>query len=64
MLNAFASLFLALQQPKVFEGPRLVVMIAVDQLIPEQLQRLESRFTGGFKRILDEGAVFWRATVD
>lgn len=61
---ALASLLLALQQPKTPEAPRLVVMIAVDQLIPEQLQRLEARFTGGFKRLLDEGAVFWRATVD
>lgn len=64
MLNAFASFLLALQQPKSSEAPRLVVLIAVDQLVPEQLQRLESRFTGGFKRLLDEGAVFWRATVD
>lgn len=55
---------LALQQPKPAEAPRLVVVIAVDQLVPEQLQRLEAHFTGGFKRFLDEGAVFWRATVD
>ena len=60
---ALAALLLALQQPKT-PAPRLVVMIAVDQLIPEQLQRLEARFAGGFRRFLDEGAVFWRATVD
>ncbi len=64
MLTSFLSFLLALQQPRSPEAPRLVVMIAVDQLIPEQLQRLDSRFTGGFRRILDEGAVFWRATVD
>jgi predicted AlkP superfamily pyrophosphatase or phosphodiesterase len=64
MLTAIASLLLALQQPKTSAAPRLVVMIAVDQLIPEQLQRLETRLQGGFKRFLDEGAVFWRATVD
>ncbi len=58
------GLLLALQQPKPAEAPRLVVVIAVDQLVPEQLQRLETHFTGGFKRFLDEGAVFWRATVD
>ena len=63
MLTALAALLLALPQAKA-PAPRLVVMIAVDQLIPEQLHRLESRFTGGFKRFLDEGAVFWRATVD
>jgi hypothetical protein len=64
MLPVVAALLLASQQPKPAEPPRLVVMIAVDQLVPEQLQRLASRFTGGFRRILDEGAVFWRATVD
>lgn len=71
MLTVFAALLVTLQQPRLTlqqprppDAPRLVLMIAVDQLIPEQLQRLESRFTGGFKRILDEGAVFWRATVD
>jgi hypothetical protein len=64
MLIALAPLLLALQQPKAPAAPRLIVIIAVDQLIPEQLQRLEARFSGGFKRFLDEGAVFWRATVD
>src|SRR5688572_22969467 len=57
------ALAIAPQQAKP-APPRLVVMIAVDQLIPEQLHRLETRFTGGFKRFLDQGAVFWRATVD
>jgi len=61
---ALLPLLCLLQKPKPAEAPRLVVLIAVDQMIPEQLQRLESRFTGGFKRFLDEGAVFWRATVD
>jgi hypothetical protein len=65
MLTAFASLLLASQQARSpAAAPRLVVMIAVDQLIPEQLHRLEARFSGGFKRFLEEGAVFWRATVD
>jgi predicted AlkP superfamily pyrophosphatase or phosphodiesterase len=66
MLSFLAPLLLALQQSKSPPPPppRLVVMIAVDQLIPEQLQRLETRFSGGFERFLDEGAVFWRATVD
>ncbi|MEQ1894910.1 MAG: alkaline phosphatase family protein, partial [Planctomycetota bacterium] len=44
--------------------PRLVVLISVDQMIPEQLQRLEPHLAGGFGRFLREGAVFWRATVD
>ena len=61
---ALVPLLLLFQKAAPIEAPRLVVLIAVDQMIPEQLQRLESRFSGGFKRILDEGAVFWRATVD
>src|SRR5262245_8044408 len=52
------------QQAKPAETPRLVVVIAVDQMVPEQLQRLEPQLTGGFKRFLEQGAVFWRATVD
>jgi predicted AlkP superfamily pyrophosphatase or phosphodiesterase len=65
MLHALLlSLPLVLQEAAPAETPRLVVVISVDQLVPEQLQRLQSRFTGGFARILSDGAVFWRATVD
>lgn len=69
MLTALHALCLALhspaiQHPKPAETPRLVVVIAVDQLIPEQLQRLGPQLSGGFRRFLDEGAFFWRATVD
>lgn len=59
-----ATLLLASLAHEPVESPRLVVVIAVDQLVPEQLQRLQPRFTGGFARLLSEGAVFWRATVD
>ncbi|MCA8980088.1 MAG: alkaline phosphatase family protein [Planctomycetes bacterium] len=41
--------------------PRLVVMIAVDQMIPEQLERLRSHFTGGFARFANQGRVHRRA---
>src|SRR5262245_21941402 len=58
------ALFAALPQQKPAEPTRLVVVIAVDQLVPEQLQRLAPQLTGGFARFLAEGAVFWRATVD
>jgi hypothetical protein len=65
MLTALSTLLLSSAQARPAAAPpRLVVMIAVDQLVPEQLQRLDRRFTGGFRRLLDEGAVFWRATVD
>lgn len=44
--------------------PRLVVMISVDQMIPEQLERLRSHFTGGFARFAEEGRVFRRALLN
>ena len=42
------------------EPARLMVLVIVDQMIPEQLDRLDPWFTGGFRRFLDEGEV-WRA---
>ncbi len=36
----------------------LVVLIAVDQLRPDYLKRYDRQFTGGFRRLLDRGAVF------
>jgi len=37
---------------------RLVVLIVVDQLRPDELLRYRGEWTGGLKRILDQGAVF------
>ncbi|MDQ3487484.1 MAG: alkaline phosphatase family protein [Acidobacteriota bacterium] len=44
-------------------GPRtpLVVVLVVDQMGSEYLETLGPRFTGGFRRILDEGAWFRNA---
>ncbi|MEQ1894058.1 MAG: alkaline phosphatase family protein, partial [Planctomycetota bacterium] len=64
MTIALACLLALAQQTKPTPPPRLVVLISVDQMIPEQLQRLEPHLAGGFGRFLREGAVFWRATVD
>jgi predicted AlkP superfamily pyrophosphatase or phosphodiesterase len=59
------ALFLALaQQSKPAPPPRLIVLVSIDQMIPEQLQRLEPHLAGGFGRFLRDGAVFWRATID
>jgi len=44
--------------------PRLVVMVAVDQMIPEQLERLRPHFTGGFARFAEQGRVHRRALLD
>lgn len=44
--------------------PRLVVLLTVDQLRPDYLDRWRGRFTGGLRRLLDEGAFFPRGVHD
>lgn len=44
--------------------PDLVVLIAVDQLRADYLDRFRSQFTGGFKRLTEQGAVFTNAYQD
>jgi predicted AlkP superfamily pyrophosphatase or phosphodiesterase len=39
-------------------GPRLVVMVSVDQMRADYLSRFGPAFRGGLRRLLDEGAVF------
>ncbi len=46
------------------EPPDLVVLMSVDQLSAALLYRYDSIFTGGFRRILDEGYQFTQATHD
>ncbi|HET8647370.1 MAG TPA: alkaline phosphatase family protein, partial [Vicinamibacteria bacterium] len=41
--------------------PRLVLFVAVDQLRPDALERGAAHFTGGFKRLREEGALFTHA---
>ncbi len=45
-------------------APSLVVLVVVDQLRADMLDRYESIFTSGFRRLLDEGYRFSRATHD
>ncbi|MFT5198198.1 MAG: putative AlkP superfamily pyrophosphatase or phosphodiesterase [Planctomycetota bacterium] len=40
------------------KAPRLIVILAVDQLIPEQMDRLKDSFKGGLARIRNQGARF------
>jgi len=44
--------------------PRLVVMIVVDQFREPYLERYGELFTGGFRRLLDQGRLYTRATHD
>jgi arylsulfatase A-like enzyme len=46
------------------EPPRLAVMIAVDQLRADLLERYDSLFRGGFRRLRDRGLRFGNAVVD
>lgn len=45
------------------QPPRLCVVVLVDQLIPEQLERLEPWLEGGLGRLWREGRVFRRASL-
>ena len=71
MLSCFAASLLLLgacagpggpdpQDPR----PTLVVLITVDQMRADYLTRWRGQFTGGFKRLLEEGAVFTDAHQD
>lgn len=46
------------------EDPTLVVVLAVDQLAASLLERYEDLYTGGLRRLLDEGHGFPNATHD
>lgn len=44
--------------------PTLVVLITVDQLLPDYLPRFGAQFTGGLGRLMRQGAVFTNASHD
>ena len=49
----------AVSEPE--DGPRLMVMVVVDQLTPELLERYDEHLSGGIRRLLDEGYRFHNA---
>ncbi|HTS50636.1 MAG TPA: alkaline phosphatase family protein [Bryobacteraceae bacterium] len=55
LLAAIATLFAANETPK---RPRLVVAIVIDQFRYDYLLRFRNDYTSGFKRLLEQGAVF------
>lgn len=63
-VTALASLVLAHAAPGASQpgpaasGPSLLVIVVVDQMRADYLTRFGARFTGGFRRLLDDGAVF------
>ena len=52
------------QPNEVGDGPSLVVLLVIDQLSEDLLQRYEDLYTDGFRRLLDEGYRFDGATHD
>ena len=52
-----AFVLLGLRHPPA-EPPALVVVVTVDQLRPDYFSRFGGQWTGGFRRLLDAGAVF------
>lgn len=55
---------LTAQRPHAADGPRLAVILVVDQLPEYLLTRYADLFRGGFRRLLDEGRVYPNATHD
>jgi predicted AlkP superfamily pyrophosphatase or phosphodiesterase len=50
--------------PAADEGPRLVVVVVVDQMRADYLDRFQSQFVGGLAWLLENGAVFGDAHHD
>lgn len=55
---------IAIADPGNRVRPRLVLLLTVDQLRPDYLERWDAQFTGGFRRLLDEGIFFAKAAHD
>jgi hypothetical protein len=53
----------ALPSPYAAEPPRLVLLVAVDQVRYDYLPRFASGFTAGLRRLMDGGAVFTNANL-
>ena len=43
--------------------PKLLVVVVVDQMRFDYLDRMRAHWTGGMKRLLTEGAVFERTSI-
>jgi hypothetical protein len=66
VLLAVAALATALPAAPRIDGPeiRLVLLIAVDQFRFDYLSRFRAEYTGGFRRLLTDGAVFTNANLE
>ena len=59
---AALTLALALVRPGLEPAPRLVVLLAIDQLRADYITRFESHYTGGLRWLLEHGAYFTDAS--
>ena len=50
--------------PVVQSGPRLLLLVAVDQLAFEYLGRFDPFFEGGLRQLMDQGVLFENANYD
>lgn len=55
---------MALVQPGPPSGPALVVVVTVDQLRPDYFDRWKGQWQGGFRGLLEDGAVFLNGRQD
>ncbi|MBK7140778.1 MAG: alkaline phosphatase family protein [bacterium] len=62
--TASASVSFAQTPPEPAHQPKLGVVIVVDQMVPDYLTRFDSLYVGGFRRLIDNGALFLGAIHD
>ena len=61
-LFALAAIFpAAAQTPKSLQRPKLVVLLVVDQMRGDYVDKFRGQWTGGLKRLVEEGAWFREA---
>lgn len=64
LLFSLFSLAFAEKRDKAGKRPKLAVVVVVDQMRSDYLTRFAGVFSGGFKRLLDQGLVFTNANHD
>jgi predicted AlkP superfamily pyrophosphatase or phosphodiesterase len=55
---AFLFSFVSVLPIRASESPRLIVLIVIDQMRADHLERYSREYTAGFKRLLGEGMLF------
>lgn len=64
LIFSFVSSVTAQTKNKTDAPPKLIVLITIDQFRGDLIERYDKAFTGGFRRLLDRGFRYTRATVD